>query len=47
MTSYSLVPTPILRAPYIRILVLGTTSILEDDVLGPMNRYKYPATLPT
>jgi len=46
MTSYSLMPTPILRAPYTRILVLGTTSILEDNILGLINRYKYLATLP-
>jgi hypothetical protein len=46
MTSYSLVPIPILRALYIQILVLGTAGILEDDILGPINRYKPPATLP-
>jgi len=47
MTSYSLILTLILRAPYTRILVLGTTSILEDDVLGSTNRYKHLATLLT
>jgi hypothetical protein len=46
MTSYSLIPISILRAPYIRILVLGTTSILEDNIPGPTNCYKYLATLP-
>jgi hypothetical protein len=46
MTSYSLVPMPIPRAPYTRILVLGTAGILEDNIPGPINRYKYPATLP-
>jgi hypothetical protein len=46
MTSCSLVPTPILRAPYTRILVLGTAGILEDDIPGPTNRCKHPATLP-
>jgi len=45
MTSYSLIPTLILRAPYTRILVLGTTNILEDNILGPINYYKYLATL--
>jgi hypothetical protein len=46
MTSYSLVPIPILRAFYTRILVLETAGILEDNMPGPTNRYKYPATLP-
>jgi hypothetical protein len=46
MTSYSLIPIPILRAPYIRILVLGIVSIFEDDILGSINCYKYLATLP-
>jgi hypothetical protein len=27
-------------------LVLGTTGILKDNIPGPTNRYKYPATLP-
>jgi len=45
MTSYSLILIPILRAPYTRILVLGTTSILKDNILGPTNYYKYLATL--
>ena len=46
ITSYSLILTPILRAPYTRILVLGTTSIFKDDILGPTNYYKYLVTLP-
>src|ERR1700683_1619444 len=46
MTSCSLVPTPIPRAPHTRTLVLGTAGILEDDVPGPTNRCKHPATLP-
>jgi hypothetical protein len=45
MTSYSLIPIPIPRAPYTRILVLGTIGIFENNVLGPTNRYKHPATL--
>ena len=46
MTSYSFIPTPIPRALYTRILVLGTTSILEDNILGPTNYYKLLVTLP-